>query len=122
MKGLIHKNFFFECLVVSMLVLVAFFGLLCAPAHAQTTAATPMLSITRASLAAGIDYASYGQQGNQPLPDFKKAFEVGLYGAYVLTPHVTATGSGAYDVDNRWIRWRVGLRTVLWRGSDTVAR
>ena len=78
----------------------------------------PLLSIKRASLAAGVDYAGNQQQGLQKLPDSKKAFEVGLYGAYVLTPHITATASGAYDVDNKWIRYRVGVRTVLWRGSD----
>ena len=78
----------------------------------------PLLSLNRASLAAGVDYAGYQQQGVQKLPDFKKAFEVGLYGAYVLTPHVTATVSGAYDVDNKFIRWRAGVRTVLWRGKD----
>lgn len=85
--------------------------------HAADTT-HPLFDISRASLAAGVDYAGYQQQGAQKLPDFKKAFEVGLYGAYVLTPHVTATGSGAWDVDNKWIRWRVGIRTVIWKGQD----
>lgn len=98
---------------------VAVLLLRCAPAFADPA---PLLSITRASLAAGADYAGYAQNGQQPLPDFKKAFEIGVYGAYVLTPHVTLTASGAYDVDNKWTRYRVGLRTVLWRGSDTVAK
>lgn len=96
-------------------------AILALPAIAGAQTATPdipLLSIKRASLAAGIDYAGYQNQGDQPLPSFHKAFEVGGYAAYVLTPHVTATGSAAYDLDNKWMRYRVGVRTVLWRGSD----
>jgi hypothetical protein len=100
--------------VLFILTLLALTAPECHAADAQH----PLFDVTRASLAAGVDYAGYQQQGQQPLPDFKKAFEVGLYGAYVLTPHVTLTGSGAWDVDNKWIRWRVGVRTVLWKGRD----
>lgn len=78
----------------------------------------PLLSKDRASLAVGLDYAWYQKAGDEPLPQFKKAWEPGLFGAYVLTPHLTLTGSGAYDVDNRFMRWKVGVRTVLWRGKD----
>ena len=78
----------------------------------------PLLSKDRASLALGLDYAAYQQKGSEPLPAFKKAWEPGLFAAYVLTPHATLTGSGCYDVDNKFARWKVGLRVVLWRGKD----
>ena len=78
----------------------------------------PLFSKDRASLALGLDYAAYQQVGTEPLPQFKKAWEPCVLGAYVLTPHLTLTGSGAYDVDNRWMRWKVGVRTVLWKGKD----
>ena len=78
----------------------------------------PLFSKDRASLALGLDYAAYQQVGDEPLPQFKKAWEPCVLGAYVLTPHLTLTGSGAYDVDNKWMRWKVGIRTVLWKGKD----
>ena len=78
----------------------------------------PLFSKDRASLALGLDYAAYQKVGDEPLPQFKKAWEPGIFGAYVLTPHLTLTGSGAYDVDNKWMRWKVGIRTVLWKGKD----
>lgn len=98
--------------ILMALVAVAAFS---AVAHG---AEQPLLSKDRASLALGLDYASYTQQGVQPLPLFKKAWEPGVFGAYVLTPHATLTGSGCYDVDNKWMRWKVGVRMVLWRGRD----
>ena len=88
---------------------------MCNPAHA---AEQPLLSITRASLAVGVDYASYQNQGDQRLPNFVKEFEPGIFGAYVLTPHATLVGSGCYGLDNKIIRWKVGVRAVLWRGRD----
>lgn len=100
--------------------LVAVF-LTCAAAGLASPAGAaekPLLSVDRASLALGLDYAWYQKAGVEPLPQFKKAWEPGLFGAYVLTPHLTLTGSGAYDLDNKWMRWKVGVRTVLWRGKD----
>jgi len=87
-------------------------------AASAQAAERPLLDKSRASLALGLDYAWYQKAGAEPLPTFKKAWEPGLFGAYVLTPHLTLTGSGAYDVDNRFARWKVGIRTVLWRGKD----
>ena len=98
--------------------LVAVF-LMCVAAGAASAAdQRPILDVSRASLAVGLDYAWYQKAGDEPLPAFKKAWEPGLFGAYVLTPHLTLTGSGAYDLDNKWMRWKVGVRTVLWRGKD----
>lgn len=100
--------------------LVALF-LMCAVAGLASTASAaekPILDKSRASLALGLDYAFYQKVGSEPLPEFKKAWEPGIFGAYVLTPHLTLTGSGAYDVDNKFMRWKVGVRTVLWRGKD----
>lgn len=87
-------------------------------ASTASAAEKPLLSAERASLAFGLDYAFYQKVGTEPLPEFKKAWEPGLFGAYVLTPHLTLTGSGAYDVDNKFVRWKVGVRTVLWKGSN----
>lgn len=97
--------------VVAALALAALAG----PAR---SAEQPLFSKDRASLAFGLDYAAYQKVGNEPLPSFKKAWEPGVFGAYVLTPHLTLVGSGAYDVDNKFARWKVGIRTVLWRGKD----
>ena len=98
--------------------LVAVF-LMCAGAGAASAAdQRPILDKSRASLALGLDYAWYQKAGAEPLPSFKKAWEPGIFGAYVLTPHLTLTGSGAYDLDNKFMRWKVGVRTVLWRGKD----
>ena len=97
--------------VVTAFAVAAFSGV----AH---SAEQPLFSKDRASLALGLDYAAYQKVGSEPLPQFKKAWEPGLFGAYVLTPHLTLVGSGAYDVDNRWMRWKVGIRTVLWKGKD----
>ena len=98
-------------LILAVIAVAAFAGV----AHG---AEQPLFSKDRASLALGLDYAAYQQVGDEPLPQFKKAWEPCVLGAYVLTPHLTLTGSGAYDVDNRWMRWKVGIRTVLWKGKD----
>ena len=98
--------------VVAALVAVAAFS------GVARAAEQPLFSKDRASLALGLDYAAYQKVGDEPLPQFKKAWEPVVLGAYVLTPHLTLTGSGAYDVDNKWMRWKVGIRTVLWRGKD----
>ena len=98
-------------------VLLAVVALM-ALAGVAKAAEQPLFSKDRASLALGLDYAAYQQVGDEPLPQFKKAWEPGIFGAYVLTPHLTLVGSGAYDVDNKFARWKVGIRTVLWRGKD----
>jgi len=100
--------------------LVAVF-LMCAVAGLASTASAaekPILDKSRASLAVGLDYAWYQKAGDEPLPQFKKAWEPGLFGAYVLTPHLTLTGSGCYDLDNKHARWKVGVRAVIWKGRD----
>lgn len=89
-----------------------------AAAGSAVAAERPLLDKSRASLAFGLDYAFYQKAGDEPLPSFKKAWEPGIFGAYVLTPHLTLTGSGAYDLDNKFLRWKVGVRTVLWKGSN----
>lgn len=98
--------------------LVAVFLMCVAAGAAEAADQRPILDKSRASLALGLDYAWYQKAGVEPLPSFKKAWEPGIFGAYVLTPHLTLTGSGAYDLDNKWMRWKVGVRTVLWRGKD----
>lgn len=111
-----NRKFLAMSAVVALAVTLA----LCATGLADSAigAEQPLFSKDRASLALGLDYAAYQQVGDEPLPQFKKAWEPCVLGAYVLTPHLTLTGSGAYDVDNRWMRWKVGIRTVLWKGKD----
>ena len=89
-------------------------------ASAQTTTPdVPLFSLKRASLAAGVDYALWSNPQNVPATAFKKEWEASLFAAYVLTPRFTLTGSSAWLTDSRLIRWRVGVRTVIWRGRDS---
>lgn len=84
---------------------------------AQTTD-KPLFSKDRASLAAGIDYAAWGNPKGVSVTDFKKEFEASLYGAYVLTPRFTLAGSASWLTDSRAMRYRIGIRTVIWKGRD----
>lgn len=77
----------------------------------------PLFSKDRASLAAGVDYSFYNKAGVEPVPSFKKEFEAGLFGAYNLTPQLSLTASAGYGFDNKFVRYKVGLRTVIWRGK-----
>ena len=82
-----------------------------------------MLSWDRLALSAGLDYAWYSAPANTSStpPAFTKEFEPGLYGAYVLvapppnTPGtiVTLAGSGAYGLDNKLYRFKLGIRVGL---------
>ena len=99
------------------IILAALLLCLALPVFAQT-ADVPALSFKRASLAAGVDYAMWSNPQQVPATAFKKEWEASLFAAYVLTPRFTLTGSGAYLLDSRLIRWRVGVRTVLWKGRD----
>ena len=106
--------------LLSLFFLTVVCLLLAAPLFAQTPATTdyPLLDVRRASIAAGLDYVGYQQTTASPAATFKNTWEVAGYGAYVLTPHVTGTVSLAYDWRNSLVRYRVGVRTVLWKGAS----
>lgn len=85
----------------------------------------PLFSATRLSAGVTGNYCFYQQQGDQRLPDFHKSWEFGVVAAYNLVsqpegraPLLSATWSTNYDVDNKWIRHRVGLTLVLYKGGQ----
>ena len=94
------------------LIFAAFLCMLASNAMAETK---PLFSKDRVSLAAGLDYSFYNRAGVEPVPSFKKEWEVGLFGAYNLTPKLSLTSSAGYGFDNKFVRYKVGLRTVIWR-------
>ena len=92
------------------------------PVHAQDR---PLWSMDRASIGVTANYAFFQNAGDQPLPAYKKAWELGAVGAYNLVaqpggkaPLLNATFATSYDLDNRWWRHRVGLTLVIWKGND----
>jgi len=99
------------------IILTVLFLALASVASAQVSD-KPLFSKDRASLAAGLDYAMWGNPKGVVTTQFKKEFEASLYGAYVLTPRFTLTGSAGWLTDSRVIRYRVGIRTVIWKGRD----
>jgi hypothetical protein len=91
--------------------------LLCASvAQAQVTD-KPLFSKDRASLAVGLDYAAFSNTA-KVVTTPKAEWETALYGAYVLTPRFTLAGSAAYLTDSKLVKYRVGLRAVIFRGRD----
>ena len=78
------------------------------------------LSLERVSVAAGLNYLWYAApfDSSDPVPTWPRGFEVGLYGAYNLTPHASLTASLSYMPDNKWIEQRIGIRFRLFRGYD----
>lgn len=86
-------------------------------ASVSSAADKPLFSKDRASLAVGLDYASFSNVAKQ-VSTPKAEWETALYGAYVLTPRFTAAGSAAYLTDSKLVRYRVGIRAVLWKGRD----
>ena len=104
-------------LVASMLTLLM---LLALPARAQQQQVS-LLHISRAAVAAGANYDWHYGPGLNPEPVFKKEFAGGIYGAYVLTPHVSAYSAVVYGVDNRVWRISPGLHYRQSVGSEFFA-
>lgn len=96
--------------------------LLCIASVAFAQAATPtdypLFDVRRASIAAGLDYVGYQTTTAAPAATFSNSWEVAAYGAYVLTPHLTGAASLAYDWRNSLVRYRIGIRTVIWKGDS----
>lgn len=95
------------------------------PAQAQsglesTAPDVSVLSLERVSVAGGLNYLWYAApfESSDPVPTWPRGFEVGLYGAYNLTPHASLTASLSYMPDNKWIEQRIGIRFRLFRGYD----
>lgn len=80
----------------------------------------PAFSLTRLSVAAGLDYSQFQTTGDTPFPSWtdKTAWQPGVFAAYVLTPRVAITASGSMNTEAHWIEWRAGLRVILWKGDD----
>lgn len=109
------KRFIALCLLMVLAV----------PALAQDQ---PIVSMSRVSAALGLNYAWYGQGGDQLAPKPVKEFEVGPYVAYSLLssepnalgvsrPILSLAASSVYGLDSKLIRTSVGLRLVLFAGG-----
>lgn len=94
--------------------------ILAATASAHEAEDKPLMSLDRVSVAAGINYLWYAApfDTSDPVPSFPRGFEVGLYGAYNLSPHLSLTGSVAYMPDNKQLEQRLGLRFRLYQGKE----
>ena len=101
-----------------LLFLIAFLAL-AVPALAQTTVPDePMMSLKRLSFAVGANYVWHtAADSDENLPRWPKEWEAGFYGAYSLTPHVSAIGAVEYGVDNKTFRSRLGVRYVIFKGN-----
>lgn len=91
-------------------------SILASAVHAEDK---PLLSVERVSLGAGFNYAFHAApfETSAPLPEFRKEFEAGLYGAYNLTPHLSAVASSVYGLDNKTFRTSLGVRIRLFQGG-----
>lgn len=80
----------------------------------------PAFSLTRLSVAAGLDYAQFQTAADTPFPSWtdKQAWQPGIFAAYVLTPRVSIAASAAMNTESHWIEYRTGLRVILWQGRD----
>lgn len=111
-----------------LLFLVAFVALLalaCFPASAQTAPPAPkevsILWLNRLALSAGANYDWHTGSALNPEPTFKKEFAGGLYGAYVLTEHLSAYGAAVYGVDNKVFRFSPGIHYRFHAGTEFFA-
>lgn len=88
---------------------------LCSLSFATARAAEgdkPLFDWSRFTVAGGLNYAWYAAPFDKsaPVPPFGKEWEVGLYGSYNLTPHLSLAGSTVYGFDNKTVQDRLGLR------------
>lgn len=75
----------------------------------------PLLSWDRLSMSAGVDYAFYNDPAatSARVPEFRKEWEVGIYGSYVIVERLHVAGSIAHGLDNKLLRSKLGLRLTL---------
>ncbi len=100
-------------------VWVAMLSLLAMPAIAQEKVS--LLNVQRVAVAGGINYDwHYGSDLN-PEPTFKHEVAGGLYGAYVLTEHLSGCADAVYGVDNKVWRFSPGIHYRTRVGSEFFA-
>lgn len=108
----------------SALASILSLAFLTAPAFAQDVPPSgemSLLNFQRVAVAGGLNYDwHYGSDLN-PEPAFKKEVAGGLYGAYVLTPHLSGYTAVVYGVDNRVWRISPGLHYRMKAGSEFFA-
>lgn len=90
------------------------------PASAQQQEVSA-LHLSRVAVAAGAGYDWHFGSALNPKPAFKKEVTAGLYGAYVLTPHLSFGAGVTYGVDNRVWRLAPGLHYRTTVGSEYFA-
>lgn len=99
--------------VLKVLVVAAVLGIVAFAATAKAAEGDkPLFDWSRFTVAGGLNYAWYAAPFDKsaPVPPFGKEWEVGLYGSYNLTPHLSLAGSTVYGFDNKTVQDRLGLR------------
>ena len=101
-----------------LLVAVAIVAFAATPALALDD--VPAFSLTRISVAAGLDYTQFQTTADTPFPAWtdKQAWQPGVFAAYVLTPKVALTASASMNTEPHWVQYRAGVRVILWQGRD----
>lgn len=100
--------------------IIAALAVLALAGTAQAAEDVPAFSLTRISVAAGVDYTQFQTTADTPFPEWtdKKAWQPGIFAAYVLTPKVALTASASMNTESHWVEYRVGARVILWKGAD----
>ena len=106
-------------------VLLCLAGLLALSRLAVAQTAPPkeisLLSVSRIAIAAGASYDWHNGPALNPQPTFEKEFAAGLYGAYVLTEHVSGFAAAVWGVDNKTLRFSPGAHYRFHVGSEFFA-
>ena len=102
-------------------LIAALLAALTAPATAQEHAKKSLLDPSRAAIAGGVNYEWHGGDAVTPAPAFGKEFTTGIYGAWVLTEHLSAYSAAVYGVDTRQIRFTPGLHARFDLGREKLA-
>lgn len=105
---------------LALLAAVLALALFVAPVRAQQQPISAF-HVSRVAIAAGSGYDWHYGSALNPEPVFKKEFAAGLYGAYVLTPHVSLYAGAVYGVDNRVYRFSPGVHYRTQVGGEFFA-
>ena len=113
----------------SIIVSAILLSLLASASFAQTKENVPLLSASRASVAAGLSYAwrtTPLADNSEPLLGRHAEWCTGVYGAYNLVspselhpqlPHISLVGNTTIGLDSRQFRHEVGIRWRFWNGA-----
>lgn len=78
----------------------------------------PLFSLSRLQIGAGANYEWFSaEDGAQPFP-FQKEWTIGLYSSYNVIPQLDVIGFSKYGLDNKVFNSALGLRVVLFAGSE----